>query len=120
MAPRIAELTKPRQIEPIHNLYPRASSTHPQITKGRPIYSGSPQLLPRPDPSTVEKLDVVKKEKVESKPCAIPLPEWVKKEKAIVLKSSNRPGARSRTTIKKEFSWQKSTTTEENIFNNSV
>jgi len=121
MVPKIAELNMQRQIEPIHNLYPRASSTHPdQISKERPIYSGSPQLLPRPDPSTVEKLDVIKKEKVESKPSAIPLPGWVKKENAIASKSSNRPAARNRTTIKKEFSWQKSKATNENIFNNAT
>jgi len=115
MVPRIAELNMERQIEPIHNLYPRASSTHPdQISIERPIYSGSPQLLPRPDPSTIETLDVVKKEKVESNPSAIPLPRLLKTE------TSNRPGARNRERIKKEFSWQISKAAKENISNTSA
>jgi len=118
MVPRIADLNMQRQIEPLHNLYPRASSTHPdQISTERPIYSGSPQLLPRPEPSTIEKLDVIKKEKVESKPFAIPLPGLLKTGNAVVLNSSNRPGARNSARIKKEFPWQVSKAAKENISN---
>jgi len=124
MVPRLIERRMKRQIEPIHNLYPSASSTYPvRISTERPIYSGSPQLLPRPDPSTIEKLDVVKKERVDSKPHGIPLSGLIKKENPIALKSSNRPDARNHTRKPtKELLWQhcENYTARESIPNNAA
>jgi len=118
MVPRLAE-RRMKLGKYVQNLYPTASSTYPvPSSTERTMYSGSPQLLPRPDPSTNEKLDLVKKEKVDSNPDTILLPGIIKKEDPNVFKSSNLR-TRNWKTQKKRWKDSEDHEIEENVPNNA-